>query len=182
MHVTRFACVVLYSETRSSEAHYRGSSQQNEKRFKMSPAPSQSIITGNSQVQAINEPPPKTWDDYERGCLMTYHGGHSDQIAIEAYQHGMRTVFNLLRAEFPDAIAIRIGNDKEVRALHNTLRMCHQVMRELNEDKKSSTNWTNCRCMTTAAFCALNDCGGYTRFIGQDGKGKKDDSRTRRRL
>ena len=56
-----------------------------------------------SQVQAINEPPPNTWDDFERGCLITFRGGHHDSAALAAFQHGMRTIFNLLRAEFPPA-------------------------------------------------------------------------------
>ena len=53
-----------------------------------------------SQVQATNEPPPKTWDDYERGCVSTYRGGHEGKEAA-AFVHGMQTVFNLLRVEFP---------------------------------------------------------------------------------
>ena len=56
-----------------------------------------------SQVSAIGEPQPESWDDYERGCLLTYRGGHHDAESLSAFQHGMRTVFNLLRGEFPPA-------------------------------------------------------------------------------
>lgn len=57
----------------------------------------------SSQVQAINGPAPKSWGDYENGCLLTYRGGHHDVASCSAFQHGMRTVFNLLREEFPPA-------------------------------------------------------------------------------
>ena len=56
-----------------------------------------------SRVSAINEPQPRSWYDYERGCLLTYRGGHHDEPELGAFQHGMRTVFTLLRAEFPEA-------------------------------------------------------------------------------
>ena len=44
-----------------------------------------------------------SWDDYEAGCLNTYGGGYREGPEILAFQHGMQTVFNLLRAEFPPA-------------------------------------------------------------------------------
>ena len=56
-----------------------------------------------SQVQAVNAPPPKTWADYRQGCLSTYAGGHDEPAEYRAFQHGMETVFNLLEAEFPPA-------------------------------------------------------------------------------
>lgn len=56
-----------------------------------------------SQVKAINEAAPVSWDDFERGCLLTYAGGHHNDSHLPAFQHGMRTVFSLLRAEFPPA-------------------------------------------------------------------------------
>lgn len=56
-----------------------------------------------SQCQAVGEPAPRTWDDYEKSCMMTYHGGYRDAKLLDAFQHGMRTVFNLLRDEFPEA-------------------------------------------------------------------------------
>lgn len=55
-----------------------------------------------SQVQAFGGPQPKSWGDYETSCLATYGGGHRGP-ELEAFQHGMQTVFNLLRAEFPPA-------------------------------------------------------------------------------
>src|SRR3990167_4833360 len=56
-----------------------------------------------SQCRTWGEPHPKTWADYRRGCLATYGGGHREQDTIEAFRHGMETVFNLLEAEFPEA-------------------------------------------------------------------------------
>jgi hypothetical protein len=61
------------------------------------------LTFGYSQCQAVGEPSPKTWDDYERGCLMTYGGGHREPETIAAFKHGMGTIFNLLRDEFPEA-------------------------------------------------------------------------------
>lgn len=59
-------------------------------------------MSKHSQVDAIGAPPVKTWDDYRRGCKMTYAGGY-DGAEFVAFQHGMDTVFNLLEAEFPPA-------------------------------------------------------------------------------
>jgi len=56
-----------------------------------------------SQVQIVGSPAPKTWDDYERGCLATFGGGYRHGPDIAIFHHGMSTVFNLLRSEFPDA-------------------------------------------------------------------------------
>ena len=55
-----------------------------------------------SQAQAINEPNYKTWGDYRKGCLMTFHGGYHNSEELRIFQHGMETVFNLLEAEFPE--------------------------------------------------------------------------------
>lgn len=60
-----------------------------------------------SQAHVIGLPAPKTWDDYERGCLATFSGGHHEEATREAFRHGMQTVFNLLRSEFPPAEEIR---------------------------------------------------------------------------
>jgi hypothetical protein len=56
-----------------------------------------------SQVSCVGFPPPKSWDDYDEGCQLTYSGGHHEKEARDAFKHGMGTVFNLLRAEFPPA-------------------------------------------------------------------------------
>lgn len=56
-----------------------------------------------SQVQVIGLPKPKSWDDYEAGCMSTFGGGHRTDGHLDAFQHGMGTVFNLLRSEFPPA-------------------------------------------------------------------------------
>src|SRR4051812_27978099 len=55
-----------------------------------------------SQAQVIGLPRMRTWDDYQAGCLATFGGGHRGS-EFEAFQHGMQTVFTLLRAEFPTA-------------------------------------------------------------------------------
>jgi hypothetical protein len=73
---------------------------------------------GPSQVQAINEPPPKSWDDYERGCLLTFNGGFSETGEVDAFRHGMRTVFNLLREEFPAAHVCKAAPDM-LKALYD---------------------------------------------------------------
>ena len=54
-----------------------------------------------SQCQAMNEPNYKTWDEYRKGCLSTFAGGHHSDGMLSAFQHGMNTVFNLLEGEFP---------------------------------------------------------------------------------
>lgn len=56
-----------------------------------------------SQVTIVGLPQPKSWTDYRRGCLANYAGGHHSDGHLEAFQHGMETVFNLLEAEFPPA-------------------------------------------------------------------------------
>ena len=54
-----------------------------------------------SQCQAINEQDYKTWGEYRKGCLLTFHGGYQTPNELEAFQHGMNTIFNLLEDEFP---------------------------------------------------------------------------------
>lgn len=54
-----------------------------------------------SNCQAINEPNYKTWEEYKNGCLMTYHAGIEKAEELAAFQHGMKTIFRLLEAEFP---------------------------------------------------------------------------------
>jgi len=56
-----------------------------------------------SQATVIGLPQPITWDDYERGCLATFGGGYRTEHKREIFRHGMTTVFNLLRSEFPPA-------------------------------------------------------------------------------
>jgi|GEM_PF-4541161 len=56
-----------------------------------------------SQVSCVGGHQPKSWDDYERGCLLTFSGGYDGGLGQRAFQHGMQTVFNLLRSEFPPA-------------------------------------------------------------------------------
>jgi len=61
----------------------------------------------SSQAQVIGLPKMKTWDDYEAGCLASFGGGHRSDGHLEAFQHGMQTVFALLKAEFPPAEACK---------------------------------------------------------------------------
>ena len=59
-----------------------------------------------SQCQAINEPNYKTWNEYRRGCLLTFAGGYHEPETLRIFQHGMNTVFNLLESEFPQPFEI----------------------------------------------------------------------------
>lgn len=61
------------------------------------------MSTEMSQVTCIGLPQPKSWQDYREGCLRTFAGGHRSDGMLDAYQHGMETVFNLLEGEFPPA-------------------------------------------------------------------------------
>lgn len=60
-------------------------------------------VSIRSQVSVIGIPAPKSWDDFERGCLLTFGGGYRTDEEREIFRHGMQTVFNLLRREFPSA-------------------------------------------------------------------------------
>jgi hypothetical protein len=42
-----------------------------------------------------------TWDDLERTALETYGGGYREQNKLDAFHHGMRTVFSMLKGGFP---------------------------------------------------------------------------------
>ncbi len=64
-----------------------------------------------SQVQVIGKPSPKSWDDYEEGCLSTFGGGYSDVKEAEIFRHGMSTVFRLIGGEFPPAEQCRAASD-----------------------------------------------------------------------
>lgn len=61
-----------------------------------------------SQAQVIGRPPMRTWDDYEQGCLATFSGGYRGRDA-DTFRHGMSTVFNLLRSEFPEASVCKVS-------------------------------------------------------------------------
>ena len=54
-----------------------------------------------SQIDIIGLPKAKSWDEYEFGCLTTFGGGYRSNEEWEIFHHGIVTVFNLLRAEFP---------------------------------------------------------------------------------
>ena len=77
-----------------------------------------------SQAQVIGLPKMRTWDDYEQGCLDTFAGGHRNDGMLDAFQHGMRTVFSLLRNEFPPAELCKQAG--EIERLRNTLLECHR--------------------------------------------------------
>jgi len=68
----------------------------------------------------------KTWDDYEQGCLTSFAGGHHEDGHLGAYQHGMQTVFSLLRAEFPPA--------ELCKAAPELLAVCKRVLRSIEWD------------------------------------------------
>lgn len=54
-----------------------------------------------SQAQVIGRSKMKTWDDYEKGCCDTFGGGYQIEEEREIFRHGMKTVFTLLKKEFP---------------------------------------------------------------------------------
>lgn len=61
--------------------------------------------------QVIGTSEPKTWDEYEQNCITTFGGGYHEQDDLRIFQHGMRTIFNLLRNEFPEPFEI-LGDGK----------------------------------------------------------------------
>jgi hypothetical protein len=85
--------------------------------------PAQGAPTPRSQVQIFGGPAPKTWDDYEEGCLKTYGGGYHEEREMEIFHHGISTVFNLLRAEFPLAVQGAPVPREESATLRETLEM-----------------------------------------------------------
>lgn len=64
-----------------------------------------------SQAQVIGRPKMKSWDDYEQGCLASFGGGYCKEEDRAIFHHGMETVFNLLRSEFPRAEACKASGD-----------------------------------------------------------------------
>lgn len=64
-----------------------------------------------SQCQIIGTPAVKSWNDYENGCLATYGGGYRTEEELSIFHHGIVTVFNLLRAEFPPAEQCKTAKD-----------------------------------------------------------------------
>lgn len=50
------------------------------------------------QWNCIGQKPAETWETMRESCHMTYNGGHRTQEAIDAFHHGMDTVFNCLTA------------------------------------------------------------------------------------
>lgn len=77
-----------------------------------------------SQCQVIGEPRVKTWEDYRRGCLATFGGGHHSDGMLTAFQQGMQTIFNLLESEFPPAEDCRKNAEElaELRAQRDKFR------------------------------------------------------------
>lgn len=114
-----------------------------------------------SQCQIIGKPRVQSWDDYEQGCLATYGGGHHSDGHLDAYQHGMSTVFNLLRAEFPPA-----EQCKTAPALLNLLTSIRSTLvaaPELNmanytDDDAAALN------DAVAAVCVKIDASGLVRL------------------
>lgn len=89
-----------------------------------------------SQVQIVGQPAPKTWDDYERGCLATFGGGYRNGADIAIFRHGMSTVFNLLRNEFPDAC-----NPGAATPADESRSEFQQAWAELKQARESVTWW-----------------------------------------
>lgn len=108
-----------------------------------------------SQAQVIGRPRMKTWDDYEQGCLASFGGGHRTDGHLEAFQHGMSTVFNLLRHEFPPA-----EQCKAAPSLLEALRECvtDDDARCMTDESRNAAHLCRRRlsAITTAARSAIN--------------------------
>lgn len=76
-----------------------------------------------SQATIIGKPQPKSWDEFEQGCLATFGGGYRTKEEIEIFHHGISTVFNLLRKEFPSA--------EQCKASTDFLDACEQALDQL---------------------------------------------------
>lgn len=74
-----------------------------------------------SQATVIGSPSPKTWTELEANCKATFGGGYATNQERRIFRHGMTTIFNLLRAEFPE-MAICKEADTSLRAAEEALR------------------------------------------------------------
>lgn len=63
------------------------------------------------QTDVIGRARPSTWEELERNCRDTFGGGHRSDGKLDAYRHGMTTVFNVLRAEFPTMAQCKAAPD-----------------------------------------------------------------------
>lgn len=90
-----------------------------------------------SQCQVIGGKPVRTWNDYRAGCLATYSGGHHNDGHLEAFSHGMETVFNLLEAEFPPAEVCKAAPE-----LLNALELAEATIQRLHRHAPWSANGT----------------------------------------
>ena len=102
-----------------------------------------------SQVQAVNGPAPKTWNDYRQGCLSTFGGGHAG-VEYLAFQHGMNTVFNLLEHEFPPAEECKaVASCKaEGERLERALEVAESRVRDLESRLTEATELSGLRAAT----------------------------------
>jgi hypothetical protein len=101
---------------------------------------------GDSQVQAIGEPPPKTWSDYERFCYCTFGGGYGTAEQAEIFNHAMGTVFRLLRSEFPEAHECKAVTDllAACKGAHKAIDMLFAMLISADENffpSKSGQPW-----------------------------------------
>ena len=65
-----------------------------------------------------------TWDQEESSAIRTYGGGYHDKEQREIFHHGMSTVYNCLRAHYPQPEQIKelIAVVKDLRTSNCNLR------------------------------------------------------------
>ena len=66
--------------------------------------------TNRSQATPVGANGPTTWDELYDQCEMTFSGGHIGEKR-DAFLHGMRTVCNLLNAEYPEPVRCAAAPD-----------------------------------------------------------------------
>lgn len=82
----------------------------------------------------MNQVTGDTWDALERDCLQTYAGGYHDAEKLNAFRHGMSTIFNVLRGAYLDADAMNkvINEAAELRQQVSALTAERDDCRELH--------------------------------------------------
>ena len=56
----------------------------------------------------------KTWDEFESNVNASFGGGHHSDGLMDAYRHGINTVCNVLRSQFPAGPdAMRVSSQME---------------------------------------------------------------------
>lgn len=71
--------------------------------------------------------------------MMTYRGGHHEEPEVGCFRHGMGTIFNLLRHEFPPAPVCKAAPDMlaALEEIHRTLTSTSRVMSDVTRQEIS---------------------------------------------